>query len=126
MERGDAITIGELAEFSGLTRRTLRILDEKGILSPGRAPNGYRLYGADQVKLARAVRDMREAGLSAGEIARILAVKTGRKPEREKMAELARLLAGVQARLSAKRDSVDAAIAIVEDFRLRCEGRRRD
>lgn len=46
MERG--YTIGQLAELSGTSVRSLRFYEEAGLLAPRRDPvNGYRRYGAE-------------------------------------------------------------------------------
>ena len=47
-------TVGQLAEQSGVSARTLRYYEDLGILSPQRGPNGYRLYGPrDERRLAQ-------------------------------------------------------------------------
>jgi DNA-binding transcriptional MerR regulator len=71
----EGYTIGGIAARSGLTARDLRLLEDKGVLVPCRAPNGYRVFSEAQLKLASAVRDMHAAGLTGEEIARIVAVK---------------------------------------------------
>ena len=65
-------TIGQLAEQSGTSARTLRYYEDLGILAPQRGPNGYRLYGpCDERRLAQ-VMAMRACGLPLGTIARLL------------------------------------------------------
>ena len=36
--------IGELAEKSGVSVRSLRYYEQQGLLQPGRLMNGYRMY----------------------------------------------------------------------------------
>ena len=55
--------IGELAARSGVPVRMLRYYEEKGLLSPGRAPNGYRTYGERDVARAGLVTSMIRSGL---------------------------------------------------------------
>lgn len=46
-------SVGQVADFAGVTVRTLHHYDKAGLLSPSdRSPVGYRLYGeADLVRL---------------------------------------------------------------------------
>ncbi|MGA6160644.1 MerR family transcriptional regulator [Stenotrophomonas sp. NPDC087984] len=41
--------ISQLAERTGVPATTLRFYDDAGLLSAGRSPIGYRLYGEDAV-----------------------------------------------------------------------------
>lgn len=99
----------------------MRLLEDKGVLVPGRAPNGYRVFSEAQLKLASAVRDMRAAGLTGEEIARIVAVKSARAASKDKYAELAVLLGRVEERLESKKRAVAAAIRIVAGYRRSIE-----
>ena len=45
------LQIGEVAERTGVTQRTLRFYEEKGLLRPpGRMDGGFRLYSEDDVR----------------------------------------------------------------------------
>ena len=57
-----------------LTRKALRIYEEKGILVPGaKEPlTGYRYYTVDQIELGLKVKDLVTAGFSLEEVARVL------------------------------------------------------
>lgn len=72
MER--ALRIGEVAERTGLTRRTLRHYDELGLLVPsGRSSSDYRLYSeADLVRLLQ-IQSLKALGLNLAEIGLALA-----------------------------------------------------
>ena len=64
------MTVGELAEVSGVTVRTLHHYDEIGLLVPStRTASGYRIYTNDDVDRLRAILTYRELGLGLGEIA---------------------------------------------------------
>lgn len=57
--------IGELAASLRVTPKTLRLYEERGLISaPARAGNGYRAYGEDAVRRARLVVGLRGIGLS--------------------------------------------------------------
>ena len=55
--------IGELAARSGVAVRMLRYYEEKGLLAPGRAANGYRDYDERDVERAALVTSLIRAGL---------------------------------------------------------------
>lgn len=66
-------TVNQLAELSGVSRRTLRYYDEIGLLRPERVNfNGYRIYGQVQVDLLQQILFYRELGLSLEEIGRLV------------------------------------------------------
>jgi DNA-binding transcriptional MerR regulator len=68
--------IGQAAEAAGMTTKTLRFYEERGLLpSPGRAANGYRDYGDASVERLGFIRRARTAGLSLAQIGQILAVR---------------------------------------------------
>ena len=57
-------TIGELARMAGVSTRTLRHFETKGLLSPlKRGENGYREYGREQVERLQQVLLYRELGM---------------------------------------------------------------
>ncbi|MBQ7887552.1 MAG: MerR family transcriptional regulator [Clostridia bacterium] len=56
--------IGELARLYHLNADTLRYYEEQGLLSPMRAPNGYRLYSPQDVWRLNVIRDLRALGIS--------------------------------------------------------------
>jgi DNA-binding transcriptional MerR regulator len=61
--------VGELAEQTGLTIRTLHYYDEIGLLSPShRSDAGYRLYTAGDVVRLQQIRSLRHLGFSLEEI----------------------------------------------------------
>ncbi|MBI2864414.1 MAG: MerR family transcriptional regulator [Chloroflexi bacterium] len=51
--------IGEVAEITGLTHRTLRYYEEKGLLKPpSRMEGGFRLYTEEDVQRIRHIREL--------------------------------------------------------------------
>lgn len=65
--------VGELAERTGLTVRTLHHYDEIGLLPPSkRTPTGHRQYGEAEVERLSRIVALRGAGLSLDEISRAL------------------------------------------------------
>jgi DNA-binding transcriptional MerR regulator len=65
--------IGELADATGLTVRTLHHFDEVGLLRPAaRSQAGHRLYTTDEVRRLYRIIALRELGLPLREIAQAL------------------------------------------------------
>ena len=64
------LQIGEVAERTGVTQRTLRFYEEKGLLRPpSRMDGGFRLYSENDVKRVERIRKMQDLlGISLAEI----------------------------------------------------------
>ncbi|TET96110.1 MAG: MerR family transcriptional regulator, partial [Dehalococcoidia bacterium] len=64
------LQIGEVAERTGVTQRTLRFYEEKGLLhSPTRMDGGFRLYSEDDVKRVKHIRRLQNLlGVTLAEI----------------------------------------------------------
>jgi len=68
------LKVGELAQRSGVTVRTLHHFDQIGLLCPSaRSPAGYRLYGREDVARLHGIQALRHLGLPLKEIATMLA-----------------------------------------------------
>ena len=66
-ERG--YTIGDISEMYNLGRDSLRYYEERGILTPKRAANGYRLYSRTDIWRINVIVNLRNLGLSVNRIA---------------------------------------------------------
>jgi DNA-binding transcriptional MerR regulator len=97
------LTIGRLARLSGLTTRALRHYDRLGVLRPAAVGdgNGYRLYGREQVEVARQIRVLRELEVPLDEVRRIVA-----DPDSE---DAARRIAAHRARVEARLNELRTA-----------------
>ncbi|MCX4985317.1 heavy metal-responsive transcriptional regulator [Streptomyces sp. NBC_00572] len=68
--------IGDLAARAGLTTKTLRFYEDRGLLpAPLRTPGGYRGYPEHAVTRLAFVRDAQRAGLTLAEIRSVLALR---------------------------------------------------
>jgi len=68
--------IGALAEYTGVTTKTIRYYESVDLLAePARTPSGYREYGDDAVQRLRFIRDAQASGLSLAEIKSVLELK---------------------------------------------------
>ena len=85
MDPGDSVSdnteaivtmhIGELAENTGLSLRTIRHYDEVGLLKPsGRTEGGFRLYSQEDLSRLLLIRRMKPLGFSLGEMTDLLAI----------------------------------------------------
>jgi MerR family copper efflux transcriptional regulator len=67
--------IGELAEKTGLSLRTIRHYDEVGLLKPtGRTEGGFRLYTQDDFARLMLIRRMKPLGFTLEEMTELLRV----------------------------------------------------
>ena len=65
--------IGQLAEKTGLSLRTIRHYDEVGLLKPsGRTEGGFRLYSNEDLSRLLLIRRMKPLGFSLGEMTDLL------------------------------------------------------
>ncbi len=85
------MTIGQVAQATGVTTPTLRYYEEEGILSPTtRSRAGYRLYDAQAVEQLRFIRSAQAVGFTLDDIRTLLTLDaTGAK---SCQAEVQRLL----------------------------------
>jgi len=124
----ERMKVGELAERTGLSVRTLHHYDDIGLLSPaGRTPSGHRVYGLPQVRRLQQIASLRQLGLSLDEIRsclerpeysldRVLALQVERiRGEVDRQKRLVRLLEELRRRLAgAEEISVDDVVQTIE------------
>lgn len=107
--------IGEVAERTGVTQRTLRFYEEKGLLPPPeRMEGGFRLYSDADVERITSIRSMQSLlGLTLAEIKEMVEAEELRaqiratfRPDRE--------LPARQERIEVVIDSLHRQLAIVD------------
>lgn len=70
--------IGELADATGTTTKTLRYYEGEGLLAaPERTPGGYRDYAPEAVERVTFIRQAQASGLTLGQIREVLLVRDG-------------------------------------------------
>ncbi len=75
-----AITIGKLAELTGVSADTLRYYEKMNLLSAvARSAAGYRMYNDDSIRIVRFIRGAKELSFTLDEIRQLLALKTSDK-----------------------------------------------
>jgi DNA-binding transcriptional MerR regulator len=73
MDGGILYSIGELAQRTGLTVKTIRFYSDRGIVAPAdRTHAGYRRYAPDAVARLALVRTLRELGVGLDTIRRVV------------------------------------------------------
>lgn len=76
MKTLNTLKSGELARQAGVNPETLRYYEREGLLpEPARSEAGYRLYGEEDVKRVRFIKQAQELGFSLKEIRELLALK---------------------------------------------------
>lgn len=102
MQQG--LTIGEFAQLTHLSVRTLRRYHESGLLEPARvdSSSGYRYYTSAQIPAAQVIQRLRELDVPLAEVGEILAT--------EDPLARAELIAGHLERLETQLDRTRAAV----------------
>lgn len=128
------LRIQEVAEETGLTPRSIRYYEERGLLRPAaRSEGAYRLYDASDLEQLRFIKGLRDdAGLSIADIGQILedeesrrrtraALKVTDDPAARRRILLERLasIEGLHGRLNAKLARLQAMFDDVEARRGR-------
>ena len=97
------LTIGDFAQLTHLTRKTLRRYHEAGLLEPEQvdAATGYRYYSSAQIPTAQVIRRFRELGMPVAEVRSVLLAGVEERNE---------LIAAHLTRLEEQLQSTQAAI----------------
>lgn len=108
--------IGELAERTGTTAKTLRFYEELGLLLPAeRTPTGYRDYSAEAPARIDFIHRGQAAGLSLAQIHQILAIRDrGQAPCGHVAALLDERLSTIEQQLRRLQDLRESLIALRE------------
>lgn len=107
--------IGEVAERTGLSLRTIRYYGEVGLVAPSaRSPGGFRLYTESDVERLLLIKRMKPLDFSLEEMAELLGMldrpAAARAGERARLRDrLAMYEQAVQARCAALRDQLQTA-----------------
>ena len=73
MENNELLSIGQLAQMSGCTSRTLRHYQQIGLLLPIKTkPDGERFFGSDQVLRLQHILVLKQTGMPLEKIAKVL------------------------------------------------------
>lgn len=113
MAKSEALTIGELAERSGVPASTLRYYDRLGLIPAERSAGNQRRYPRTSLRRVAFVRIAQRIGVSLDEIADALAMlPSDRTPTKADWQRLSR----------SWRDGLDERIMMLERLRDRLSG----
>ena len=108
--------IGELAERTGLSIRTLRHYDEIGLLVPSaRSDGGFRLYTPDDESRLLLIRRMKPLGYSLEQMGELLSVVDG-LADRPDDAALRERLEAIRSEASERRETLRRQIDAADEF----------
>ena len=122
--------IGEVADRTSLSLRTIRYYEEVGLVPPsGRTPGGFRLYTEADVERLLVVKRMKPLDFTLDEMRDLLEVLDQLERDPARPADRARLVERLSAyrevaeeRVAALRAQLDAAGAFAADLRQRETG----
>lgn len=103
-----SLQIGEVAERTGVTQRTLRFYEEKGLLKPpSRMEGGFRLYSEADVKRVERIRKLQDLlGVTLADIKEMV--------DAEEVLRELRAQFRPEAAIAEKRKQLERAIEVVQ------------
>lgn len=116
---GSHMQIGEVAERTGLSVRTIRYYGEVGLVAPSsRTEGGFRLYTDDHVAKLELIKKMKPLEYSLEEMGDVLDViaDPGSDLPAAKRKELTGQLAAIRETAATRRDRLAANLAAAEAF----------
>ena len=102
------MNIGQVVERTGLTQRTLRFYEERGLVNPSRTETGRRVYGSADLATLHRVIVLKQAGFSLSAIKQLL---------REPSLDGREIIAAQIAALEQERTEIDDALARLRSAR---------
>ena len=112
------VLIGEFAERTGLSQRTVRHYDEIAVLqASGRSDSGYRFYAPADIDRARVIRSLRALSYSHAEIKVVLATLdlVGSDPDAS-IASVRRDLAALLADMTRREQVLSEQVRVATEF----------
>ncbi|MGY1746251.1 MerR family transcriptional regulator [Blastococcus sp. SYSU D00695] len=113
------VQIGQVAERTGLSLRTIRFYEESGLVVPtARSEGGFRLYSDDDVARLRVITRMKPLGFTLEEMRELLTLladlaAAGSAPERAALADRLRMF---HEAARVRVDALRAELAVAEDL----------
>ncbi|NIH87175.1 MerR family transcriptional regulator [Amycolatopsis granulosa] len=107
--------IGELADATGVSTRSLRYYEEQGLIRSARTPGGWRDFDSSMVERVVMIQHLFAAGVCSATIYELLPCLEA--PPEERTGVLEQLLAEQVERLEAKRRDLDRELDILRALR---------
>ena len=114
---GREMTIGEMARAYGVTLRTLRFYEDRGLLRPRRAGSARFYGGVDRARLAMILKG-KHLGFTLAEIAELVGADDAAKPEFEERLQPSQIVDQLD-HLERQRREIDEAISLLKATRER-------
>lgn len=116
---GSQMQIGEVAERTGLSLRTIRYYGEVNLVTPSsRTEGGFRLYTDRDITTLEVIKKLKPLEYSLDEMREVLdllaALET--RPDVSRQEDLADELAAVRSAAETRRDELAAKLAAAESF----------
>ncbi len=109
--------IGELAERTGLSLRTIRHYDEIGLLTPsGRSEGGFRLYTEDDYDRLMLIRRMKPLGYSLEQMGDLLHALHNALPSSTDPEGARRTLADFRQDAQERREKLAQQLGMADEF----------
>ncbi|WKT87701.1 MerR family transcriptional regulator [Microbacterium maritypicum] len=114
--------IGELADQTGLSLRTIRHYDEIGLLKPsGRSEGGFRLYTQPDLERLLLIRRMKPLGFALEEMIDLLSIMEARATSSEDDADVAAKLDQYLSEARERREKLRSQLEMADEFVARLE-----
>ena len=111
------MTIGELAQRTGLTNSRIRFYESAGLLKTvDRRPNGYRTYPPEAVLVLELITTAQKAGFSLDEIRTLLPSDLGQWNHDALIEALRRKVADIAALQTRLKQSTAQLVALIRDI----------
>jgi DNA-binding transcriptional MerR regulator len=112
-------TIAEIADEFGVSHRTVRYYEDKGLVTPERRGTARVFHPRDHVRLALILRGKR-LGFPLDEIRRIVDMYDEQPGETGQLSYLLSQIGDRRAQLEERRRDVEAALAELDELERRC------
>lgn len=124
---GSRMQIGEVAERTGLSLRTIRYYGEVGLVEPSsRTEGGFRLYTDGDVARLELIKTMKPLGYTLEEMSDVLEVLAELERPAGRRPELAERVVAIRASAATRRDRLRKELAAAESFILQLDERAGD
>ncbi len=107
------LAISEMSELFGVTLRTLRFYEEKGLINPVRR-GARRFYSGRDVSRMRVILQAKKIGLTLAEIRRVIKLVEGGGPREDQYRELQEICRSQQDLLKEQRAALEEQVHEVD------------
>jgi MerR family transcriptional regulator/heat shock protein HspR len=99
--------ISVAAELADMHPQTLRMYEQRGLITPKRSPKGTRLYSQEDVDRLRRIQEMTaELGLNLAGVEKVLALEADLERARKRVAALEKRMRQAQSEMEAELERV--------------------